>query len=399
MTTRQTHPDGTLMQMATRILVSAPGVKLGGAKRHLAPFLAALTQARPYWQVHLVVAGQSDISSNGNLTTHSLTSKGVASRLWMDIGGLRQTAVRVRASCIVNLTNSGPLWPRVPSILYQRNSIYFDPTWVPHMNHRERFDASLRRALAYREMAASVAVVTPTEAMQQFLRAWPSARSHPKPVVIPHAVDTAAFPFVPRKDVQVGSIRVLSVGHPAPHKGFEVGIRTIHELRSRGIDACLTLTVARDGKRSRTTGYGAAIQDYVDSLLAETASFGLEDSIHFDGPTEDVRALYASHDALLFPSHTESFGFPLLEAMASGLPVVASDIPATREVLAGNGRLFDDGDHRGAADALTEATTLPNHTLLNKARRHAQAHSWSANAERLAALVDEVTSSHPPVSR
>jgi glycosyltransferase involved in cell wall biosynthesis len=55
----------------------------------------------------------------------------------------------------------------------------------------------------------------------------------------------------------------------------------------------------------------------------------------FLGPRRDVEGLYRAADLFLFPSHTEGFGLCVLEAMASGCPVVASDIVASRALLEG----------------------------------------------------------------
>ena len=53
----------------------------------------------------------------------------------------------------------------------------------------------------------------------------------------------------------------------------------------------------------------------------------------------EIAALYESCDVLVYPSLCESFGFPLLEAMSMGLPIVAADTAVNRE-LAGNGALY-----------------------------------------------------------
>jgi glycosyltransferase involved in cell wall biosynthesis len=56
---------------------------------------------------------------------------------------------------------------------------------------------------------------------------------------------------------------------------------------------------------------------------------------------EAVADLYSACDALLFPTLEEGFGLPVIEAFASGLPVVASDIPPFREIASGAALLVD----------------------------------------------------------
>ncbi|MHB1533048.1 MAG: glycosyltransferase family 4 protein [Acidimicrobiales bacterium] len=235
--------------------------------------------------------------------------------------------------------------------------------------------------------------------MQQFIRSWLKSTPRWKAVVIPHAVDAGAFPFVLREARNAEPIRLLSLGHPAPHKGLEVAIRTVQELRTRGVEANLTLTIDGNGYRNGVTGYTRAIQAYVDQLVLEVRRLRVDDLVDFHGPVKDVRGLYASHDALFFPSHTESFGFPLLEAMASGLPVVASDIPATREVVAGHGWLFPDGDHVAAAETVLDAMAQSTSERSAAARKYAETQTWSRNAQQVAALMDEVMTGHPSQHR
>ena len=60
---------------------------------------------------------------------------------------------------------------------------------------------------------------------------------------------------------------------------------------------------------------------------------GLADSVRYVGVVEDVVPILKAADVLLLPSETESFGLVALEAMASGVPVVASDVGGLPEVV------------------------------------------------------------------
>ena len=68
--------------------------------------------------------------------------------------------------------------------------------------------------------------------------------------------------------------------------------------------------------------------------------------VHLTGhvPDEDLAAIYTGAHALVFPSDDEGFGLPPVEALACGTPVVASDVPAVREVLDGRATLVDPAD-------------------------------------------------------
>jgi glycosyltransferase involved in cell wall biosynthesis len=73
-------------------------------------------------------------------------------------------------------------------------------------------------------------------------------------------------------------------------------------------------------------------------------------------PPAQLTWLYENATMLLFPSRYEGFGFPLLEAASHGTPVIASDIPALRELGEGFARFLDSGDAPAWARAIRQLT-------------------------------------------
>ncbi|MEV5542627.1 glycosyltransferase family 1 protein [Saccharopolyspora shandongensis] len=96
-------------------------------------------------------------------------------------------------------------------------------------------------------------------------------------------------------------------------------------------------------------------------------------------PDEHLRRLVAGAAALVLPSRDEGFGLPALEAMACGTPVVCSDIPALREVTAGQAILAPHGDPTALGEALHRALTNPPNA--ENARARAKTFTWRACAE------------------
>src|SRR3981081_165291 len=83
-----------------------------------------------------------------------------------------------------------------------------------------------------------------------------------------------------------------------------------------------------------------------NELLSRIARDGLQDRIHLTGYISevDLASVYAGATLFVFPSLLEGFGFPPLEAMAAGVPVISSDTSSLRENLAGAATLVPSGD-------------------------------------------------------
>ena len=99
-------------------------------------------------------------------------------------------------------------------------------------------------------------------------------------------------------------------------------------------------------------------------------------------PEHDLARVVAGAAALVFPSWYEGFGLPALEALACGTPVVASDLPALREVLDDQAELVPPGDAAALADALARVLEDPGGEPARTARRtRAAAFTWAACAQ------------------
>ncbi|MDO8668385.1 MAG: glycosyltransferase family 1 protein [bacterium] len=88
--------------------------------------------------------------------------------------------------------------------------------------------------------------------------------------------------------------------------------------------------------------------------IIEEFDFNSEVIITGWAPEEDLPYIYRGASLFVFPSLYEGFGIPLLQAMASGVPIVASDIPAVSEITAGSAWLFNPRDRRDMAEKIAE---------------------------------------------
>ncbi|SVE15074.1 uncharacterized protein METZ01_LOCUS467928, partial [marine metagenome] len=100
---------------------------------------------------------------------------------------------------------------------------------------------------------------------------------------------------------------------------------------------------------------------------------------------EDVVSLYNSVDFLLFPSLYEGFGFPPLEAMACGVPVFCSNIPALQEVLTDAAISKPPGDIKGFVNALDSVIGdgRKRRALIEAGLRQSRKYSWATAGQQI----------------
>lgn len=175
---------------------------------------------------------------------------------------------------------------------------------------------------------------------------------------------------------------ILGIGRMVEQKGFDILIRAFAELATNWPDAVLTLA-----------GDGGARPDLED-LVGRS---GLQGRVVFTGRVTHRRALELFNQATAFvlPSRLEPQGIVLLEAMASGTPVVAANVGGVPEIVRHrkNGLLFPGGDVEAIARAVDEilADDQLRERLSESGRRTASAHDWSVTTARYLEVYEEAT--------
>lgn len=168
---------------------------------------------------------------------------------------------------------------------------------------------------------AADAVICGSHWVYSQVLAW-TPPSHPERVhVVRCGIDLEAFtPRGASVRPPSSTVRLLNIAAMSPRKGQIVLVRALARLRDRGRD--VTLTVVGDGPE-RTT------------LEAEVARLGLSDRVTFLGSLGhgELAGCYEQADIFCLPSFAEGMPTVLMEAMASGVPVVATTIAGTAELV------------------------------------------------------------------
>ena len=121
---------------------------------------------------------------------------------------------------------------------------------------------------------------------------------------------------------------------------------------------------------------------YAASLRSLAAELGIADEVVFVGgvPLEETVAFYRAVDVFVYPSLNETFGLPILEAMACGCPVVTSDTSAMPETAGGAAVLASPQDPAAIARAIVEAAGRRGDRLRDLGLRRAGQFTWGATA-------------------
>jgi glycosyltransferase involved in cell wall biosynthesis len=123
---------------------------------------------------------------------------------------------------------------------------------------------------------------------------------------------------------------------------------------------------------------------YLAELKALAEQLGIAEDVVWVGgvPLEETVHFYRAASVFAYPSHNETFGLPILEAMASGCPVVTSDCSAMPETAGGAALLADPTDPESITAALEEACGSEATLLRKLGLERAMEFTWAATAER-----------------
>ena len=191
---------------------------------------------------------------------------------------------------------------------------------------------------------------------------------------------------------------ILSVSTINPHKNFELLIDAMAILTQ---SEAKKISQPRDAisKPIHTLIVGAAASPtYAAHLQEKIMQRNLTDRILLVGPVaySELPALYQMADVFVLPSLIETFGHPLVEAMACGTPVIATNTTSTPEILGGAGLLCEPYDPQDLATKL--ATVLDDNVVRKRLREHglkrAAYFSWEKTARQTLSLIHNAVTKH-----
>lgn len=332
------------------VLINAISVKEGGSVVVLDRLVEGLTAVGPLVDWHVVVDGslRERFVGRSSVICHGVDNIGRSPLHLMNWYQhmLPRLIGELRADVVYSQTNYLPLRRiRCPSLLLVQHAGHFSADFERLVLAQSTKIGQLAWHTKRRWVAASLkratTITVQTQAMADAIAE--TTRISPDRVkVVPHGPGVVLQPLPAKQFPIRHNWRIGYVTRDGVQKNFATLFRALRRARSNGRPITLVLTL---GPQSY-----AALRPLIDGL-------GIEEAIDNVGdvPAAEVPSIYADLDAFVFPSTCESFGFPMIEAMASGLPVVVSDTPTNREITGGAALLFgtfDDGSLAEQFDVL-----------------------------------------------
>ena len=184
-----------------------------------------------------------------------------------------------------------------------------------------------------------------------------------------------------RERYQLNDPFVLYAGNIKPHKNLERLIEAFHELRKGDLEHVKLLII------------GDEISKYA-TLRRAVHHYQLHKHVRFFGfvPDKTLAVLYRLASVFVFPSLYEGFGLPPLEAMASGTPVITSNVSSLPEVVGDAALLIDPYDASAIAAAMRQVLTEPalREDLRRRGLQRVREFSWERSVRRVREIYGEV---------
>jgi len=352
-----------------RIGIYAPNMATpapSGVERYIVELLRALAQEAPAHEIALLT-DSADLPVPEGGRRIPLKSMGRGSRLWFDHCRLARVARDEKLDLLHCMKSFVPSKLDCPSVATVYDVIFLKRPELYPFWWRAYWTRTLKASID-----RATAVVTISEATARDVETLlPAAKG--KVTAVRSGVNPAAFSMADADARRLRAARsvkppyFLAVGNLTKRKNIPVLLDAFGSIQSDG--ARLVLAGAEE--------YGA------DEVLTRLKRG--EKGVTWLGRVSDadLAALYKGALALVYPSSDEGFGLPVLEAMAAGVPVIATTGGALPEAVGDAGLLTTPGSVAELAAAMRRVASDPvlRGDLIAKGTKRVSAHSWSRTAK------------------
>jgi glycosyltransferase involved in cell wall biosynthesis len=343
----------------------------GGVRRYVTELFGAMRSVAPDTTIIAIGADPLIALPSGIDRADARTT--LPTNLGWAATGLPLAAARQRFDVFHAPAYTAPLWGARPLVVTIHDVSYARrPEWYPY-----RIDPMRRRFYASSARRAN-RVITDSE----FSRGEIAAA---------YAIDRARIDVVP-----LGVNPRFTPDASIAHEPIALHVGDLHPRRNLSLVLDVVLDLRRttpDARALRLTLIGTD-RGLLADLRAQAARGGAPEALEYLGSVDDdaLLAAYRRASIFVYPSRYEGFGLPVLEAMACGVPVVATTAGAVPEVAGSGAVLVDPDDARGWREAMSRILTDATFRTARQAeaRRRALTFDWSRTATLTLASYDQV---------
>lgn len=346
---------------------------------------------------------RSEFPEFPNIAYAVAPARGAMNRFLFEQTKLRDLLRRHHSQILISTGNFALRRSPIPQILLSGNSLYLSADFYRDLRRRRSYqlwaDTRIKAWFARQSIHWADLTVAPSHTFAHDLSRWTGKNV----LSIHHGFDRSLFtrnttplPGTMQKQLQqpANALTLLFVSHYNYYRNFETLIRALPILRTRLPEKPIRLLLTSNLSPGRNPG-----QYKAETLAALADKLGVRQNIVELGtvPYSQLHHLYSAGQIYVSPAYAETFAHPLVEAMSSGLPVVASDLPVHREICGDAAVYFPRFSPEALADSVLKIHNDRElaETLSRNGLRRSLDFSWSSHVDRLIALAKKML---PPES-
>ena len=397
----RTHRAGRATFPFMHILLNAFAASSGSGLtyvRNVAPVLARRSDLRATFLVGSEL-GQ-EFGQWPNVEFKSVPEHGsVARRFLWEQSAIPRMARALQADVLVSSGNFAIRKSPIPQILLSGNSLYTSLDYRRDLRSRGEYglglDNEIRAWFAARSVGWADCTVAPSEAFARELRQWTGKAGV---VAIHHGFDRDVFfaddsplpePMLNGLRASEQCLRLLYVSHYNYFRNFEMLFRGLSILRAMLPEKNPKLLLTTRLRSAENPGDFRA-----EPAAALVRELGLSEHVVEMGaiPYRHLHHLYRACNLYVTPSYAETFAHPVVEAMACGVPVVASDLAVHREVAGDAAVYFPRFSPEILAQQVRDVVQSPElaQQLSRNGEQRSADFSWNKHVDRLLAVARDL---------
>ena len=372
------------------IAINAVSAKSGGNKTYLENLINSFRKHNEH-TFHIWVPYDSNFKESDNIILHGTKAVdyNFILRFIYEQVFLKIQILRIKADVLYSSAQFGILSKKIPQVLLLRNSgginKYFLSEMWPYYSIFKKIKILFRRILSRLTAHFSEVILFPSYAMKNDFLKYYSDYEH-KFQINYYGIPNLKFESIHKSEQKNRKINLLYVSVYYTHKNPGVIADAVKIIKQKGLNIFARITMDMESNSAKSF-YGWE-KDYKKIMNPEIKDNIILGSVKYN----KVRELYANADIFLFPSYLESFGFPMVEAMAAGLPIIAADTPINNEICGKAAIYFSPFDAKDLAKKivfLLENSELRDKMIL-ECKNRIELFKWEDHVSRLIKIFEEL---------